>query len=59
MNNGLTEAAMLTVKKFAICISATDEGVVVDIWRAGKDDDFPISTTYAFDSECEDEEESE
>jgi len=53
----LTEgSAWFTVKKFAVRIHATDEGVIVDIWRDGMADDAPIASTYAFDSECTDEE---
>lgn len=40
------------VKGFAIKIMKTDEGVVVDVWPTGKEIDSPIASTYAFDSEC-------
>jgi len=48
-------AAWFTVKKFAIRIHATDEGVVVDIFKDPLEDGFddPLASTYAFDDECE------
>lgn len=46
-------SAWFTVKKFGIRIHETDEGVVVDVWRGGRELDQPISSCYAFDVECE------
>lgn len=40
------------VKNFAIRIQSTDEGVVVDIYRNGKECEDAIASTYAFDSEA-------
>jgi hypothetical protein len=53
----LTEgAAWFAVKKFAIRIHSTDEGVVVDIFKDPLEGfDEPLASTYAFDSECEEE----
>ena len=49
----LTEgAAWLMVKKFAIRVQKTDEGVVVDIYKDGEFTDV-IATTYAFDHEVD------
>ena len=34
-------------------IIATDEGVVVDVWRDGDDEAAPVASTYAFDEDLE------
>ena len=47
------DAAWFTVKDFSIRIHGTDEGVVVDIYALGHEDEDVIATTYAFDNECE------
>jgi len=47
-------AAWLEVKNFAIRIHATNEGVVVDIYRNGDEASNAIASAYAFDSELED-----
>ena len=47
-------AAWLRVKNFAIRIHATDEGVIVDVFKNGSYDDF-IATTYAFDHETQED----
>ena len=47
------EGMWLTVKGFSIRIHATDEGVVVDIYANGREDEDVLATTYAFDNECE------
>jgi hypothetical protein len=52
-------AAWFGVKNFAIRIHQTDEGVVVDIYKSGKEMDGSLASTYAFDSECEEEDEPE
>ena len=47
-------AAWIEVKNFAIRINATDEGVVVDIYREGNEWTLgaaPIASTYAFDND--------
>lgn len=44
-------------KKHSICIHETDEGVVVDMYALGHEDEDAINTTYQFDSEVEDAEE--
>ncbi len=46
-------AAWIEVKKFAIRIHTTDEGVIVDIYKGGAEIDNPIAGTYAFDSETD------
>ena len=45
------ERCWITVKKFSICIHTTDEGVVVDIYPLGKENEDAIASTYAFDAE--------
>jgi hypothetical protein len=48
----LTEgAAWFTVKGFSIRIHSTDEGVVVDVFKAMEEMSGPVASTYAFDSE--------
>jgi hypothetical protein len=50
----LTEgAAWFTVKGFSIRIHSTDEGVVVDVYKAMEEMTDPVASTYAFDSEVE------
>lgn len=48
-------AAWIEVKGFAIRIISTDEGIIVDVYAKGQEDNGPITTTYAFDSECDGE----
>ena len=43
----------VTVKGFTIRIHTTDEGVIVDIYANGREDEDAIAATYAFDNECE------
>jgi len=43
------EGMWLTVKGFSIRIKATDEGVVVDIYANGREDEDALATAYAFD----------
>ena len=47
------DAAWFTVKDFSVRIKGTDEGVVVNIYELGREDDDPIASTYAFDNEEE------
>jgi len=47
------ENMWVTVKGFSIRIHATDEGVIVDIYANGREDEDAIAATYAFDNECE------
>ena len=49
----------VTVKGFSVRIHVTDEGVVVDIFEKGREDEGPITSTYAFDAECGDRAASE
>lgn len=50
----LTEgAAWFTVKGFSIRIHSTDEGVVVDVFKAMEEMSGPVASTYAFDFEVE------
>jgi len=42
----------ITVKGFSVRIHVTDEGVVVDIFEKGREDEGAITSTYAFDAEC-------
>ena len=46
----------LEVKGFAIWVRATDEGVVVDIYKSGEEDGDSLASCYSFDSELLDEE---
>lgn len=46
-------AAWVEVNGFAIRVHATDEGVVVDIYKSGAEMDEPLASTYAFTSELE------
>ena len=46
--------AWLEVKGFAIWVRATDEGVVVDIYKNEYELGESLASTYAFDSETED-----
>lgn len=46
-------AARLTVKDFCIRIHSTHEGVIVDVWAKGREDEDLIASTYAFDSEAQ------
>lgn len=46
--------AWLEVKGFAIWVRATDEGVVVDIYKNEDELGESLASTYAFDSETED-----
>jgi hypothetical protein len=41
------------VKNFAIRIHSTDEGVGVDIYKCGKEDEGATASCYAFDSELQ------
>jgi len=47
--------AWFTIKKFSVRVYATDEGIVADIWIAGKENEDVIASTYAFDHECEED----
>lgn len=50
----LTEgAAWFSVSGFAIRIHTTDEGVAVDIYKDGKENENAIAGSYAFFSELE------
>jgi hypothetical protein len=44
-------AGWFKVKGFAIRIQDTDDGVVVDIYKSGREDEDAIASCYAFDSE--------
>ena len=46
--------AWLEVKGFAIWVRATNEGVVVDIYKNEDELGESLASTYAFDSETED-----
>lgn len=56
----LTDGAVwLTVKKhFAVRVLATDEGVMVDIYQNGRELDNALGSTYVFDTDIEDEDET-
>ena len=51
------ENMWVTVKGFSVRIHATDEGVVVDIYKNGHEDEDAIAATYAFDNDLADEDE--
>ena len=48
----------LTVGKASLQIHLSDEGLVVDIFRKGHEEDGSIGSTYVFDSELEDEDDA-
>lgn len=41
----------LTIKGFSVRVVKTDEGICVDVFEIGKEDQDCIASTYAFDSE--------
>jgi hypothetical protein len=43
------QAGWFTVKGFSVRIHATDEGVAVDIYEDGKENEGPISSAYGLD----------
>lgn len=45
----------LTIKNISVHIIETDEGVIVDIYPLNHEDEDPITTTYAFFNEAEEE----
>jgi hypothetical protein len=47
------ESLWLTVANASLHINRTDEGIVVDIWPKGRENDDPVASTYAFDSELD------
>jgi hypothetical protein len=44
-------AGWFEVKGFAVRIHSTDEGVAVDIYKNGSEDEDSIASCYAFDSD--------
>ena len=48
-------AGWFAVKGFAVRIISTDEGIVVDVYKNGAEMESPITSTYAFDAELEEE----
>lgn len=44
------------VDSLNLCITRTDEGVVVDIFKAGKEDEPPLTGTWVNFNEAEEEE---
>ncbi len=49
------ESVWISVKGFSICLNPTDEGIVVDIFEKNRKNDESLASTYAFDSETEEE----
>lgn len=49
------ESCWITAKSMSVRLKKTDEGVVVDIYPLGRETDDAIASTYAFDSEADDE----
>lgn len=49
----------VTLQPFEIVLTLSDEGLVVDVWQAGKEDTTggPVASTYAFYREVQEEEE--
>jgi len=45
----------ISVKKMSVYVHQTDEGVIVDVYALGHEDDDtgPLGSTYVFDSEAE------
>ena len=48
-------AGWFSVNGLSVRIKATDEGVVVDIYPEGKEDEDSIASTYAFSNEEKEE----
>lgn len=48
------DGVWVTFGKFSIKIHKTDEGVMVDIWGRGKEDEDSLASTYVFDQEVDD-----
>jgi hypothetical protein len=46
------EGMWLTVKCFSIRVHTKNEGVIVDIYVNGREDEDPIAGAYAFDNDC-------
>lgn len=49
----------LELKKFAIRVKETDEGVVVDIYKSGEELQASLATCFALDSDTEEDEDDE
>ena len=49
------KSTWISVKGFSVYIRPTDEGVVVDIYKKGTEDDDAIAGAYAFDQELTEE----
>jgi hypothetical protein len=49
------DGAWFTIRGFAVRVYGTDEGVVVDIYADGREYNDAIASTYAHDSELEEE----
>jgi hypothetical protein len=45
--------AWITVKGFSVKIRKTDEGIAVDVYVNGKEDEGPISSAYGLDVEAD------
>lgn len=50
-----SDSCWITVGKLSVYIKKTDDGVVVDIYPRGAEDCEAIASTYAFESEIENE----
>jgi hypothetical protein len=48
--------AWFSIKNFSIKINKTDDGIVVDVYQKGFEDRDPIASTWALDSEIEEQE---
>lgn len=46
-----SESVWITVKGFSVYLKKTDEGLVVDVHAAGRENEDSIAGTYAYDSE--------
>ncbi len=47
------ERVWVIVGPIAVCVTSTDEGVVVDFYPAGDEMRDPVHSTYVFDSDVE------
>lgn len=55
LNTGVFDGVWITVNNISVHIIKTDEGVVVDLYPAKKENDNPIASTYAHFTEAESE----
>lgn len=52
----MSDDIQITLWGWRVHLIKTDEGIVVDVWMEDIETAEPVATTYAFDSEKEDDE---